>query len=899
MTDVSATLSSPDLAGRRCTVFSPSFQTLLYTHPVHQISFISRDVTDSRAFGYIFGPGDGTHRFFGIKTASAAENLVLALRDLFQTVYEMKKKEMEEAKAKAAAGTQENQEGEADNPDTTYQVPPNGAPVEGQDNIYQVPKNNAPVNPQEQEEAVANLLDLEDQVDNILKGIEQIKNLDFDDLPEEEAPRKATSATTSPTTTDPWGAPATPASGTSSMPTSSSLSDLQTLQAPPVSNPFSTMQAFPGTPAPAVGVTAQGGPFAMGPPGGMGFMAPGQQRMAQPGAGLPVTRDPFGDDPFNTFPGQQRAPAPGAVPAHQPGMPFGARPGFGNPFPMSAAGPVPGQAFPGAMVAPGAAAMPQGYSMPGFAPFGLASPPVMGMGPRSSPQPQQSDPNLLQPLKPGGQEEEAEAPKSPRPPLFEDLVDIKKTSGAASAAKSPKEMFKQLNAPPKKSLNEIKVGGGKSPTPEAGKASDDLELAFAVDPFGPLDAMLDMSSTEADPFDTSHISPPSSPPPPLPPPSLLPPPPAPPDPSTHPVHKKSEPEKEQGDTGSQKESSPEDRFDMPDEPPPPLPSHLQISTSAPAPPPRPPPRDKPEPPVPHRPRPKPRRSASSSSASSINFPLPTSSVATLVSAPEPPLPSSPRPLPRTVSSPPASSTGVSSAVPSAVDTNQLAPCDSGDASTSSSPSVFNAPPSPSHSLDSSLSQASSQKSLSEKTLNPNEEDDPFGVPLRSKKSSSGDAGRKSNRSSAGKSNAVSDAKLGVTKGSNSSLGVSPDPFMASDSKAAVMLDSRLAFSTDPFGMPQPGVSVTSDDFGVTVPDSQEHSVTQVDGFSAFAFNDTTVTTHSNDKWEAFGEGQTNGTSEEYNHQDGKKTVKASSGDWPASPFGDSFLAPSPTPVNGK
>ena len=32
-----------------------------------------------------------------------------------------------------------------------------------------MPKNNAPVNPQEQEDAVANLLDLEDQVDNILK----------------------------------------------------------------------------------------------------------------------------------------------------------------------------------------------------------------------------------------------------------------------------------------------------------------------------------------------------------------------------------------------------------------------------------------------------------------------------------------------------------------------------------------------------------------------------------------------------------------------------------------------------------------------------------------------------------------------------------------------------------
>ncbi|ESO92381.1 hypothetical protein LOTGIDRAFT_87453, partial [Lottia gigantea] len=69
-----------------------------HTHEVHRISFISRDVTDSRAFGYVYGPGDGSHKFFAIKTEKAAEALVLSLRDLFQVVYDLKKKEVEEAK---------------------------------------------------------------------------------------------------------------------------------------------------------------------------------------------------------------------------------------------------------------------------------------------------------------------------------------------------------------------------------------------------------------------------------------------------------------------------------------------------------------------------------------------------------------------------------------------------------------------------------------------------------------------------------------------------------------------------------------------------------------------------------------------------------------------------------
>ncbi|XP_076218277.1 disabled homolog 2 isoform X2 [Aptenodytes patagonicus] len=68
-----------------------------HEHPVNKISFIARDVTDNRAFGYICG-GEGQHQFFAIKTAQQAEPLVVDLKDLFQLIYNMKKKEEEDKK---------------------------------------------------------------------------------------------------------------------------------------------------------------------------------------------------------------------------------------------------------------------------------------------------------------------------------------------------------------------------------------------------------------------------------------------------------------------------------------------------------------------------------------------------------------------------------------------------------------------------------------------------------------------------------------------------------------------------------------------------------------------------------------------------------------------------------
>ena len=53
------------------------FQSILHHHAVHKISFISRDMTDTRAFGYVYGGGDGKHDFFGIKTDKAVSTYLL------------------------------------------------------------------------------------------------------------------------------------------------------------------------------------------------------------------------------------------------------------------------------------------------------------------------------------------------------------------------------------------------------------------------------------------------------------------------------------------------------------------------------------------------------------------------------------------------------------------------------------------------------------------------------------------------------------------------------------------------------------------------------------------------------------------------------------------------------
>ncbi|RUS71972.1 hypothetical protein EGW08_020265 [Elysia chlorotica] len=514
--------------------------SVLHSHAVHRISFISRDVTDSRAFGYIYGETDETHKFYAIKTASAAEQLVYTIRDLFQAVYDMKKKEMEDAKQKLEQGdltatSTSADEGNSQTPGNgstsgTGQTPQANQNAEGE-NIYQVPPNNAPVAPAAQADQVANLLDLEDQTEHILKGIEQIKNLEFDSITDSlptspTSPVSPTSPIVSTATpgaafADPWGMPATsqPAAPSSS---SSALGDLAGLH----TSTFPTMPSMMHQPFPGSAFPGQG---AFGATPGFGQST------------LPVSNDPFGNDPFsmNAHPRPPVSSAAG-FPASNPfgggGFPpqqmYGAQPrGMMPGMPGPAPG-VPG--VPGVPGAPGAGGIP---GVPGFmGQPGFGQPPTVGRAPNpfgmgfaqmpaATPQQQQQqgnlfgepkeDSNLLQPVrKVDGQKDAAvdKEPKKLKDDLFGDLVDIKKSPGTSSD--SPKDLFAKASMVEKKSMNALKAQVG----------TDSL---FDSEPFGPSHPLKGdktrglLPSDSEDPFDTSHIpptlsEPPSSAPPPQP-----------------------------------------------------------------------------------------------------------------------------------------------------------------------------------------------------------------------------------------------------------------------------------------------------------------------------------------------------------------------------------------------
>ncbi|CAH2042233.1 unnamed protein product, partial [Iphiclides podalirius] len=140
----------------------------LYHHPVHKISFIAQDMTDSRAFGYIFGSPDTGHRFFGIKTDKAASQVVIAMRDLFQVVFELKKKEVEIAKQQLEGKTVTNSL--IRHTSTATETKPKSLSSTDTGAIAKGSESGA-------EGGVAELVDLEQELCSLRRGLTQVEGL--------------------------------------------------------------------------------------------------------------------------------------------------------------------------------------------------------------------------------------------------------------------------------------------------------------------------------------------------------------------------------------------------------------------------------------------------------------------------------------------------------------------------------------------------------------------------------------------------------------------------------------------------------------------------------------------------------------------------------------------------
>lgn len=135
-------------------------------------------MTDSRAFGYIFGSPDCGHRFFGIKTDKAASQVVLAMRDLFQCVFELKKKEIELAKqhiqSRISSHDHQTSKSSLDH-------------KKGSSSL--LGESSSKPKAEKSPETTANLVDLEQELSSIQRGITQMERI----TPSEEGPKSIVS----------------------------------------------------------------------------------------------------------------------------------------------------------------------------------------------------------------------------------------------------------------------------------------------------------------------------------------------------------------------------------------------------------------------------------------------------------------------------------------------------------------------------------------------------------------------------------------------------------------------------------------------------------------------------------------------------------------------------------
>ncbi|XP_040560403.1 disabled homolog 1 isoform X14 [Gallus gallus] len=136
-------------------IFDEKTGLLQHHHAVHEISYIAKDITDHRAFGYVCGK-EGNHRFVAIKTAQAAEPVILDLRDLFQLIYELKQREEMEKKAQKDKQCEQ----------AVYQVPTS----QKKEGVYDVPKS--------QPVSLENgnlLLDIDENLGSVTQAVTQLE----------------------------------------------------------------------------------------------------------------------------------------------------------------------------------------------------------------------------------------------------------------------------------------------------------------------------------------------------------------------------------------------------------------------------------------------------------------------------------------------------------------------------------------------------------------------------------------------------------------------------------------------------------------------------------------------------------------------------------------------------
>uniref|UniRef100_A0A4W6CUK8 DAB adaptor protein 1a n=1 Tax=Lates calcarifer TaxID=8187 RepID=A0A4W6CUK8_LATCA len=131
-------------------IFDEKSGVLQHHHAVHEISYIAKDITDHRAFGYVCGK-EGNHRFVAIKTAQSAEPVILDLRDLFQLIYEIKQREEMEKKAQKDKQCEQ----------AVYQNGHQNTPHHHHHHHYHDQPLQQEQTEQQQQQAVADLIDLD------------------------------------------------------------------------------------------------------------------------------------------------------------------------------------------------------------------------------------------------------------------------------------------------------------------------------------------------------------------------------------------------------------------------------------------------------------------------------------------------------------------------------------------------------------------------------------------------------------------------------------------------------------------------------------------------------------------------------------------------------------------